>query len=190
MKIKTSIILIIVAMILGFLLGRCSNVNEDIAKTKEIVKYVQSPYAVCDTIYKPTPYEVIKYEYKCKYDTVYITEKIDTAKILEDYFLTKRYDLDFSNDTIGVFKVNAEVSRNELTSAKSFIQPKYKTIVQENTIYKVTPLQFYATLGSSLDFKTNRVSVGVDLKQKYLLGVSGVRFDKNFSYTIDVGIKW
>lgn len=185
MKIKTAIILGILALILGFLLGRCSNINENIAKTEEMVKYVPSPYPVHDTIYKPKPYEVIKHER----DTVF-AQKIDTAKILEDYFLTRRYELDFSNDSVGVFKVNTEVSRNELISAKSFIQPKYKTIVQENTIYKVPPLQFYAMFGSSLDFKTNKVSLGVDLKQKYLLGVSGVRFNENFSYTIDVGIKW
>lgn len=184
MKIKTAIILSIVALVLGFLLGNYSNINKNIAKTEEVVKYVPSPYLVYDTIYKPKPYEVVRH----KRDTVYSTQDVDTAKILEDYFLTRRYELDFSSDSLGVFKVNTEVSRNELTSAKSFIQPKYKTIVQENTIYKVPPLQFYAMVGSSL--KTNKVSLGVDLKQKYLLGVSGVRFNENFSYTIDVGIKW
>lgn len=186
MKIKTAIILGIVALILGFLLGRCSNINENIAKTEEVVKYVPSPYPVHDTIYKPKPYEVIKHER----DTVYLAQKIDTAKILEDYFLTRRYELDFSNDTIGTFKVNTEVSRNELISASSFIQPKYKTITKENTVYKVTPLQFYAFVGTSLDFKTNKVSFGVDLNQKYLLGVSGIRLNENFAYTIDFGIKW
>lgn len=186
MKVKTVIIFGIVVLILGFLLGRCSNINENIAKTKEVVKYVPSPYPVYDTIYKPKPYEVIKHER----DTVYLSQTIDTAKILDDYFLTKRYELDFSNDSVGVFKVNAEVSRNEFISAKSFIQPTYKTIIQENTIYKVPPLQFYAMVGSSLDFKTNKVSLGVDLKQKYLLGVSGIRLNENFAYTIDFGIKW
>lgn len=186
MKVRTAIILGIVALILGFLLGRCSNINENIAKTEEVVKYVSSPYPVHDTVYKPKPYEVIKHEH----DTIYLTQKIDTAKILEDYFLTRRYELDFSNDSLGVFKVNTEVNRNELISVKSFIQPKYKTIIQENTIYMIPPLQFYAMIGSSLDFKTNKVSLGVDLKQKYLLGVSGVRFNENFSCTIDVGIKW
>lgn len=186
MKTKTTIILSIVVLFLVFMLGRCSNVNKNIAKTEETIKYVPSPYPVHDTIYQPKPYEVIRH----KRDTMYLTQDVDTAKILEDYFLTRRYELDFSSDSVGVFKVNAEVSRNELTSAKSFIQPKYKTIVQENTIYKVPSLQFYAMVGSSLDFKTNKVSLGVDLKQKYLLGVSGVRFNENFSYTIDVGIKW
>lgn len=186
MKVKTAIILSIVALILGFLLGRCSDVNENIAKTEEVVKYVSSPYLVYDTIYKPKPYEVVSH----KRDTVYLTQDVDTAKILEDYFLTRRYELDFSSDSLGVFKVNTEVSENSIISATSYIQPKYKTIVQENTIYKVPPLQFYAMVGSSLDFKTNKVSLGVDLKQKYLLGVSGVRFNENFSYTVDVGIKW
>lgn len=186
MKVRTAIILGIVALILGFLLGRCSNINENIAKTEEVVKYVPSPYHVHDTIYKPKPYEVIKHE--C--DTVYLTQKIDTAKILEDYFLTRRYELDFSNDSLGVFKVNTEVSRNELISVKSFIQPKYKTIIQENTIYMIPPLQFYAMIGSSLDFKTNKVSIGVDLKQRYLIGLSGIQDDNKFIYTIDLGIKF
>ena len=62
MKIKTAIILGIVALILGFLLGRCSNINENIAKTEEVVKYIPSPYSVHDTIYKPKPYEVIKHD--------------------------------------------------------------------------------------------------------------------------------
>lgn len=186
MKIKTTLILSIVTLILGFVLGRCSNINKNIANTEEIVKYVPSPYPIHDTIYEPEPYEIIKY----KQDTVYLTQKIDTTKILEDYFLTKRYELDFSNDSIGVFRVNTEVSRNELVSAKSFIQPIHKTIVKENTVYKVPPVQFYAMIGSSLDFKTNRISLGVDLSQKYLLGVSGMRFDEKFSYTIDFGIKF
>lgn len=186
MKIKTAIILGIVALILGFLLGRCSNINENIAKTEEVVKYVPSPYPVHDTIYKPKTYEVVRH----KIDTVYLNQDVDTSKILEDYFLTRRYELDFSSDSLGVFKVNTEVSENSIISATSYIQPNYKTIIQENTIYKTTPVQFYAMIGSSIDFKTNKISLGVDLNQKYLLGVSGIRFGDNACYTIDFGIKW
>lgn len=186
MKTKTIVILGIVMLFLAFMLGRCSNVNENIAKTEEVIKYVPSPYPVHDTIYQPKPYEVIKRER----DTVYLTQEVDTSKILEDYFLTRRYELDFSSDSLGVFKVNTEVSENSIISATSYIQPKYKTIIQENTIYKITPIQFYAMIGSSMDFKTNKISLGVDLNQKYLLGVSGIRFGNNACYTIDFGIKW
>lgn len=186
MKTKTTIILSIVVLFLVFMLGRCSNVNKNIAKTEETIKYVPSPYPVYDTIYQPKPYEVVRH----KRDTMYLTQDVDTAKILEDYFLTRRYELDFSSDSLGVFKVNTEVSENSIISATSYIQPKYKTIIQENTIYKTTPVQFYAMIGSSIDFKTNKISLGVDLNQKYLLGVSGIRFGDNACYTIDFGIKW
>lgn len=186
MKTKTTIILSLVVLFLVFMLGRCSNVNKNIAKTEETIKYVPSPYPVHDTIYQPKPYEVVRH----KRDTVYLTQDVDTAKILEDYFLTRRYELDFSSDSLGVFKVNTEVSENSIISATSYIQPKYKTIIQENTIYKTTPVQFYAMIGSSIDFKTNKISLGVDLNQKYLLGVSGIRFGDNACYTIDFGIKW
>lgn len=186
MKTKTTIILSIVVLFLVFMLGRCSNVNKNIAKTEETIKYVPSPYPVHDTIYQPKPYEVIRH----KRDTVYLTQDVDTTKILEDYFLTRRYELDFSSDSLGVFKVNTEVSENSIISATSYIQPKCKTIIQENTIYKTTPVQFYAMIGSSIDLKTSKISLGVDLNQKYLLGVSGIRFGDNACYTIDFGIKW
>lgn len=186
MKNKRYIILIALAMLLCFLLGRCSNENEKIAKTKEVVKYVPSPYPIYDTIYEIKPYEIVKY----KYDTIFLKSKQDTDNVVKDYFTTKKYELDFSNDTLGIFKVNTEVSMNELISASSFIQPKIKTITKDNTLYKVKPLQLYTTLGSSFDLKTNRISVGVDVNQKYLIGISGVRFSDNFSYTLDVGIKW
>ena len=188
--IKALIVISIVMLISGFLIGRCSNTNEVIAKTEEVVKYVSSPYPVYDTIYKPEPYEVVRLEVKNQRDTIYLTKQVDTTKILEDYFLTRRYALDFSNDTIGVFKVNTEVHKNELISAESFIQPKYKTIIRENTVYKVPLLQFYTSIGSSIDFKTNKLSIGVDLKQRYLIGLSGIRHDNKFIYTIDLGIKW
>ena len=188
--IKALIVISIVMLISGFLIGRCSNTNEVIAKTEEVVKYVSSPYPVYDTIYKPEPYEVVRLEVKNQRDTIYLTQQVDTTKILEDYFLTRRYALDFSNDTIGVFKVNTEVHKNELISAESFIQPKYKTIIRENTVYKVPLLQFYTSIGSSIDFKTNKLSIGVDLKQRYLIGLSGIRHDNKFIYTIDLGIKW
>ena len=188
--IKALVVISIVMLISGFLIGRCSNTNEVIAKTEEVVKYVSSPYPVYDTIYKPEPYEVVRLEVKNQRDTIYLTKQVDTTKILEDYFLTRRYALDFSNDTIGVFKVNTEVHKNELISAESFIQPKYKTIIQENTVYKVPLLQFYTLIGSSIDFKTNKLSIGVDLKQRYLIGLSGIRYDNKFIYTIDLGIKW
>ena len=102
----------------------------------------------------------------------------DTAKLYavwQDYYLTRKYDLDFSNDTLGTFKVNASVSQNKLVTATSLIEPNVRTVYETKTIYKVPTIQFYSILGSSIDFRTNKIQLGIDLKQKYLIGASGIR---------------
>jgi len=161
-------------------------------KVSTVTSYVPSPYPVTKTVVKPVPYSVhdsveVPKPYAV-HDTV--KAKVDTAAIMADYNKVKKYALDFSNDTLGIFKVNATVYRNELAKATSIIQPIIKTTVTTKTIYKVPLVQFYGLLGSSVDFKTNKLSIGFDLKQKYMVGVSGVRFNNQNSYTIDAGIKF
>ena len=51
-------------------------------------------------------------------------------------------------------------------------------------------IQFYGLIGTSLDLKTNQIQLGVDLKQRYLIGVSGIRMDDEFGYTLNIGIKF
>lgn len=189
MKIKHILILSIFTTLLGFLLGKCSRIDESVDKTEEIIKYIPSD-PIHDTIYQPEPYEVIKYEYEKETDTVYLYNEVDTAQILLDYFLLKKYKLDFSNDTLGEFMVDIEIAKNSLMSAKSYIRPNHKVTLKENTNYKIPLMQFYAMIGSSMDLKINNVLLGIDVKQKYLLGVSGVRMDDKFGLTINVGIKW
>lgn len=177
-------------MVIGFLLGRFTFTPKTSVKVKESVKYEPSPYVISSNIpnYKLVPYRV---SYP---DTIiqYMTREVDTAEILKDYFLSRQYELDFSNDSIGIFKVDAEVNQNKLVSASSYIQPMVKTIYRDRTetVYKSPSIQFYGILGTSLDFKTNKISLGVDLKQRYLIGVSGIRFDNKYNYTIDFGIKF
>ena len=86
--------------------------------------------------------------------------------------------------------VDIEIAKNSLMSAKSYIRPNHKVTLKENTNYKIPLMQFYAMIGSSMDLKINNVLLGIDVKQKYLLGVSGVRMDDKFGLTINVGIKW
>lgn len=187
-KIKTTIIISILALVLGFLLGRLTFTPESGVKIKESIKYVPSTTIIRDTIPKEklVPYETFIPDTVYKY----LTQEVDTAAILRDYFLSRKYSLDFSNDTIGTFRVDAEVNQNKLVSASSFIQPITKTVIQEKTIYRAPTIQFYGMLGTSLDFKTNKISLGVDLKQRYLIGASGIRFNDKYNYTIDFGIKF
>lgn len=187
-KIRTTIIISIVVLVLGFFLGRLTFTPDSVVEIKESIKYVPSTTIIHDTIPKDrlVPYETFLP------DTVfqYLTQPVDTAAILRDYYLSRKYSLDFSNDTIGTFKVDAEVNQNKLVYASSFIHPITKVVTQEKTVYRAPAIQFYGMLGTSLDFNTNKVSLGVDLKQRYLIGASGVRLDNKFSYTIDFGIKF
>lgn len=187
-KIKTTIIIGIVVMVLGFVLGRLTFTPETIVDIKETVKYAPSSTIIRDTVSKDrlVPYETFVNDTIVKY----LTQEVDTVAILRDYYLSRKYALDFSNDTIGTFIVDAEVNQNRLVSASSFIQPITKTVIQEKTVYRAPTIQFYGTLGTSVDFNMNKISLGIDLKQRYLIGVSGIRFDNKYNYTIDFGVKF
>lgn len=191
MKKKYIVIISLVAAVLGFVLGRMSITAEKVIETKETVKYDTAPYPVTDTIFQPKPYNVY-----IPTDTVYryLTkiQNVDTAAILNDYYLTRQYRLDFSNDTIGEFKVNAEVRQNKLLSASSYIRPLVKNIYRETMVtkYKTKTFQPFILVGTSPKFDFQKATIGFDLSQRYMLGVSGVRWDDRYNYSIDFGIKF
>lgn len=191
MKKKYAIIISLVAAVLGFVLGRLSVTDNKVVETKETVKYIHSTNTVTDTVYHPQPYNVY-----IPADTVYryLTKfrEVDTAAILKDYYLVRQYNLDFSNDTIGVFKVYADVGQNKLLKANSFIQPIIKNVYRETTVtqYKTKLLQPFVIVGTSPKFDFQKATIGIDLKQRYLFGVSGIRWDDKYNYSIDFGIKF
>lgn len=178
----------VLGLFLGFILGRLLIKTEKAAKTKETIKYVPSPYPVKDTVENVVPYETLVRDTVIKY----LTAEVDTLAIIKDYYLSRRYNLDFSNDTVGTFMVDAEVNQNKLVRATSFIQPLVKTVYKTETAteYKVPALQFYGMIGTAINFKTNKLSFGLDLKQRYLIGVSGIRHNDDYTYTIDFGVKF
>jgi hypothetical protein len=183
------IVLLLSTFFLGFMLGKSK--QDKNAKTKVVTKWTKGD-VIKDTIYLPKPYAVAG---ENKNDTLYVPvpSSTDTTKLFavwKDYYLQRKYNLDFSNDTIGTFKVDATVGQNKLISATSIIQPNIRTVYTENTIYKVPTLQFYGMIGSSLDLKTNKIQFGIDVKQKFMFGVSGIRLNNNYGYTIDTGIKF
>lgn len=190
MKTKYWLIILVIATISSFLLGRLSVNEKESVKEKKVVKYIPSS-PVRDTIYKPTPYLV---EIPSGTDTIRVAEfqKIDTAEVLKDYLLRRFYSLDFSNDTIGKFIVYAEVNQNKLVSANSFIQPITKFIYKENILTKQTIKTFqpWVTIGTNVNLDCQQVTLGFDLKQKYILGVSGLRLNNKYNYTVNIGIKW
>ena len=187
---RSSIILAILMFVLGFIVSRLT-IGEQEVETKTVIKYKKQPYAVHDTIGRPVPYA----EYRDTGSVKYIFlpgEPIepDTAAILADYLVRRKYNLDFSNDTLGVFKVDAEVTQNHLVNAVSTIQPIIRTVETERTIYKQKKLQIWGMFGTSPKLDFNKVQIGLDLKEHYMIGVSGYRIDNKYDYTIDFGYKF
>ena len=183
-----SIIAFLIALFLGYLLG--NSFREVETKIEYETKWLPSK-EVRDTIYYPkpvpAPYEVI--------DTIFVPvpQPTDTAALFavwRDYYLKRDYSLDFSNDTLGTFKVDASVRENKLIYATSTIKPNIRTLKEKEIVYKVPIIQFYTLFGTSVDLTTNQIQFGIDLKQKYLIGVSGIRMDNKFGYAINAGIKF
>lgn len=181
------IVIVAIAIFVGYLLGRSS---VEIPEPETIVEIKwEKGETIRDTIKVPEPYEVIV---KVP-DSIPVPIHTDTAALFavwQDYYSTRKYNLDFSNDTLGVFKVDAVVNQNKLISANSFIEPNIRTVHETKTIYKVPTIQFYGIIGSSVDLKTNKIQFGIDLRQKYMIGVSGIRIGNENGYTIDAGIKF
>lgn len=175
----------------GFYTGFMFNKNQTVdSKVTTTIAYEKSNVVTVKTIDNPVPYAVQSFLLYGIKDTTYLSEKVDSAAILADYLLTRKYNLDFSNDTLGIFKVDASVSRNKLILSTSYIQPIVKRITTEKVIYKVPTAQFFGLVGSSIDGRATKLQLGVDFKQKYLLGVSGFRINDNYNYTVDLGIKF
>lgn len=181
------VIALSIAFIVGVFIGK--GYADTVEVEKEVVKWkTEQLPPIHDTISMPVPYLV--FDTDTVFKIIEHQAEVDTLKILADYYRVKKYNLDFSNDSIGVFKVNIDVTKNMLANAGSEIRPIRTTVERVKTINKVQTLQFYGMFGSSLDFKTNKIQVGLDFRQKYLLGVSGIRFDNKYGYTIDFGVKF
>lgn len=189
-----SILTLVIGLVIGFFLGK-AEVEPTPAKTQRIITWAKGKETIKE-VPIPEPYAV--------HDTAYIIKEVpiptevptstDTAalfKVWRDYYLTRDYDLDFSDDSLGVFKVKFAVHQNKVASSPvATIQPNIRTVTEENTVYKVPFIQGYAMLGTSVDFSVNQIQLGIDLKQKFLIGVSGIRIKDNYGYTINAGIKF
>lgn len=183
-----SVVTLVIGLVIGFLLGK-AEVEPTPAKTQRIITWAKGKETIKE-VPVPEPYAV--------HDTAYIVKEVpiptDTAalfKVWRDYYLTRDYDLDFSDDSLGVFKVKFAVHQNKVASSPvATIQPNIRTVKEENTVYKVPFIQGYAMVGTSVDFSVNQIQLGIDLKQKFLIGVSGIRIKDNYGYTINAGIKF
>ena len=180
-------IAIVVAFIVGFFLGR---------KTIDVEKkvtYVKSE-TIRDTIVinEPTFVEVpAKPKYIYKYDTIvvdniqYISEKVDTSAIIQDYILTRTYAFNvFNNDTLGKFDVKQQIGYNKLLSFDYTFTPITKQVTQfREPVFTPFITGGYSTnnsflLGGGLYYR----HVGIEYNYN-------LRTDQNSYHTIKLNIK-
>lgn len=149
------IAIVIVAFVAGFFLGR------QFTNVKEKIEYVKGE-AIHDTIVinEPTFVEIpSKPKYIYKYDTIvvdniqYISEKIDTSAIIQDYILMRTYDFNlFNSPTLGKFDVRQQIGYNKLLSFDYTFTP----ITKQVTRFREPVFTPFVTVG----YSTNRTVLG------------------------------
>ena len=142
--------------------------------------------AVKDGVYQELFPERIK-EVK---DTVYMTSE-DTLKLIADWATKREYDkILFSSDTLGIFRLKADVQYNRLNNIAYDFYPKQKVVTQ--TIYRTRTFLPYAGIGATT-FPSATVEAGVFVNQSWGLALDGHYYPNSDLYEhmakFDIGAK-
>lgn len=158
---------------------------------REKVRYVERPATKIDTELFPKWQDVgiadklPRLQYT---DTVREEVRIpaDTAGIVADYFKRRQYDLDFSTDTTGVYKVQAVIVCNRLESASATIVPLQREV--ENTVVKVRKFRPFAEVGVAIGDKVGAsLGLGGIIKEKHIVSAKYMRLGNGNYYGAEYG---
>jgi hypothetical protein len=172
----------------GWWLGSRKSTTEIV---REEVRYVERPATKIDTELFPRWQDVgiadklPRLQYT---DTIREEVRIpaDTAGIVADYIKRREYELDFSTDSTGIYKVQAVIYCNRLESASATITPLQRDIV--TTIKEVRKFRPYIGGGVALGAKAGAsLEVGALLKDHHLPRVGYQRLGKDNYLTIGYG---
>lgn len=192
MKTKAAIlssISVVLGLLFGFVVGGWLRPR---AETTTATRIERRP-AVSVSLDRPAPIAVREVAIPALRlrDTIYAATAIDTASIVADFCRARDYRLDFSTDSTGTFIVDATVAYNALQSATATIEPLRQVIETTTTIPQREPLFApYVTLGTSVDFATQQITLGAQIRGGVMLGISGVRHNNQYGYTINIGYKF
>ena len=192
-KLTYIIVSLVVGVICGWLIG-----SQQEVQIIENVRYVERPATNIKIdsprLYRSKPIDWPKLQSLPRLqlcDTVRETVVVpaDTAAIISDYLQRREYDLDFSTDTTGVFKVQAAVEANKLVEASATIIPLQRE-VETSIVYK--PKSYRPMIKIGVPFGKQRYGVeggvGVPIKDRWLPSVSYMRLDKENFVKVECGI--
>ena len=173
---------------LGWWLG---SLREPTEVVREKVRYVERPATKIDTELFPKWQSVgiaDKLPRLQYIDTVREEVRIptDTAGIVADYFKRRQYDLDFSTDTTGIYKLQAVIECNRLQSASATIIPLQREV--EYTVVKVRKFQPFVTGGFAIGDKVSAsLGLGGIIKEKHIVSIKAMRIGNNNYYGGEYG---
>lgn len=187
-----NILPLLAVLLLGFGVGWwLGSRKEPTEVVREKVRYVERPATKIDTELFPKWQDVgiadklPRLQYT---DTVREEVRIpaDTAGIVADYFKRRIYDLDFSTDTTGVYKVQAVIVCNRLESASATIVPLQREV--ENTVVKVRKFRPFAEVGVAIGDKVGAsLGLGGIIKEKHIVSAKYMRIGNGNYYGAEYG---
>ena len=178
---------IISALVVGIFCGWLIGGRQEV-QIKESIKYVYRSATKIDTDLFPEPIKVERIDLpKLQYhDTIFVQVPADTTAILNDYFKRRTYDLDFSTDTTGVYKLHAVICCNRLESASATIVPLQREV--KNTVVKVRKFRPFLSGGIGIGARQSvSLEVGALLKEHHLPRVGYQRLGNENYITLEYG---
>lgn len=161
-----AVITFAVGIALGVWLG---NLNKEVEVREEVRYVTREPIRIDTELFPKWTAERIILPPLQYHDTIreVVTIPADTAEIIADYFKERDYDLDFSTDSTGTFKVRAIVSRNRVARASAEIAPVVREV--QTTTREVRAFRAYAGGGVSIGKNVGAsVEVGALINDKHL----------------------
>jgi hypothetical protein len=187
-----NILPLLVALLLGLVMGWWLGSGEDTTDiVREKVRYVERPATKIDTDLFPEWQDagiadkLPRLQYT---DTIREEVRIpaDTAGIVADYFKRRQYELDFSTDTTGIYKLKAVICCNRLESASATIIPLQREV--ENTVVKVRKFRPFVSGGVAIGDKVGAsLGLGGIIKEKHIVSAKYMRIGNNNYYGGEYG---
>lgn len=184
-----NIILLLATLLLCFALGWWLGSRQVEEIVREEVRYVERPATTIE-YKKPEPIKVVRIDLPRLQYTDTIREEVripaDTASIIADYIKQRDYELDFSTDTTGTFKVRAVVSHNRLASASATISPLQREVL--TTTREVRKFRPFVSGGLAVGDKVGAsLGLGGIIKEKHIVSAKYMRIGNGNYYGAEYG---
>lgn len=182
-------ILLLVTLLLGFGVGWwLGSLNSEVEE-REVVRYVErEPISIETDLFPKWSAERIVLPTLQYHDTIREEVRIpaDTAGIVADYIKRREYELYFSTDSTGIYKVQAVIHCNRLASASATIAPLQREVVNSVVVVRKFRPYIGGGVGIGAQFSAS-LEVGALLKDHHLPRVGYMRLGNDNYLTIGYG---